>query len=104
MSSSVQISKYVNDIALIHLSDPVEWSQHVQPICLPDFEEEKFNGKQGLLAGWGFDMEGEYFLLYSFGKLNVYVSFREEQPESLIRDQDYHEINCHIIQNNSEHQ
>ena len=69
MSSLIQISKYVNDIALIHLSDPVEWSQHVQPICLPDFEEEKFYGQQGLLAGWGFDMEGECFP-------NIYVPDR----------------------------
>ncbi len=55
----LQISKNMNDIALIKLSSSVQWSQHVQPICLPDSEAENFAGKHGLLAGWGFDMERE---------------------------------------------
>jgi hypothetical protein len=55
----LQFGKYINDIALIRLSKPVEWNDLAQPICLPDPEVENFAGKHGLLAGWGFDKEGE---------------------------------------------
>ena len=41
------------------LSAAVDWNDHVQPICLPDAGSETFFGKQGLLAGWGFDAERE---------------------------------------------
>jgi hypothetical protein len=42
---------------LIKLSSPVDWTEHVQPVCLPDSESQSFAGQHGLLAGWGFDME-----------------------------------------------
>ena len=55
----LKLPKYINDIALIQLSSSVEWSEHVQPICLPDLDSQSFASKHGLLAGWGYDMEGE---------------------------------------------
>jgi len=60
-----------NDIAIIKLDRPVEWSDLVQPICLPDSGAENFAGKHGLLAGWGYEKDGEFSACKS---LNAIIS------------------------------
>lgn len=45
----------VNDIALIKLKDPVEWTQWVQPVCLPGSLENLKEGTKTYLVGWGYD-------------------------------------------------
>ncbi|KAI4499081.1 hypothetical protein M0802_005947 [Mischocyttarus mexicanus] len=41
-----------NDIALIKLQEPVEYEDHVQPICLPD-KDVDYSGKTAKVTGWG---------------------------------------------------
>ncbi len=48
--------KYVYDLALMRLAEPVRWSQYAQPVCLPDPSQRTSRGL-GYLAGWGFDGE-----------------------------------------------
>lgn len=40
------------DIALLKLSRPIHYMNHILPICLPDFDME-LRGKSGVIAGWG---------------------------------------------------
>ncbi|XP_015793378.1 vitamin K-dependent protein C-like [Tetranychus urticae] len=44
----------VNNIALLLLKEPVQFSRNIQPICLPEpGEDETFYGRNGTLAVWG---------------------------------------------------
>ena len=47
------VRRFVPDIALIKLSDPIMWTKYAQPVCLPN----KGGSARGIvhLAGWGFD-------------------------------------------------
>ena len=46
-----------DDIALINLNEPVVWSDHVQPACLPNPDKETFSGILATVAGWGWTDE-----------------------------------------------
>jgi len=41
-----------NDIALIKLDEPVEYTRDLQPICLPT-DDESFIGMDAMASGWG---------------------------------------------------
>ena len=41
-----------HDFAMLILAQPVTFSAKVQPICLPD-QDEEFGGKMAYTAGWG---------------------------------------------------
>ncbi|KAM4829162.1 prostasin [Thomomys bottae] len=41
------------DIALVHLRDPVSFSRHIRPICLPAANASFPNGLQCTVTGWG---------------------------------------------------
>lgn len=42
-----------DDIALMELQEPLSFDVNIQPICLPD-KNENFTGKLGVVSGWGF--------------------------------------------------
>jgi len=42
-----------DDIALIELEDTVEFGDNIQPICLPEIDED-FSGQMGFVSGWGY--------------------------------------------------
>lgn len=44
------------DIALLHLSDAIEYNEHVKPICLPNAEVP--SGTRCVSSGWG-DTKGK---------------------------------------------
>lgn len=50
-----------NDIALLELNDPLEWSEFVSPVCLPiEFGKsgyQKFENVLATVAGWGWTSE-----------------------------------------------
>ena len=48
--------KYVNDLALLRLSQPVKWSNKAKPSCLPDLNS-RTGRALGYLPGWGYDQE-----------------------------------------------
>ncbi|XP_074599949.1 chymotrypsinogen A-like [Brevipalpus obovatus] len=41
-----------NDIALIRLAEPMDLNDNVQPICLPQIDDD-FSGEIALVSGWG---------------------------------------------------
>ena len=49
--------KVADDIALIHLKEQVQWSDFVQPACLPNPNQETFSGVLATVAGWGWTDE-----------------------------------------------
>jgi len=45
---------FINDIALIKLSSPVDYSHGISPICLPiNLGSQLFEGKHATVTGWG---------------------------------------------------
>ncbi|XP_056640183.1 serine protease gd-like isoform X1 [Diorhabda sublineata] len=54
-------STFANDIALLKLTEEVEITAYVRPVCL--WEEntnlESVIGRQGIVVGWGFDQTGK---------------------------------------------
>ncbi|XP_076843148.1 enteropeptidase-like [Brachyhypopomus gauderio] len=47
-----------SDIALIHLETPVNFTDHIQPICLPDPKQQFEPGRKCVITGWGAVSEG----------------------------------------------
>lgn len=41
------------DIALVELKSPVTWSDHVQPVCLPNADVSFPGGMLCTITGWG---------------------------------------------------
>ncbi|KAG5843687.1 hypothetical protein ANANG_G00153550 [Anguilla anguilla] len=41
------------DIAMMHLETPVNFTDYIQPICLPDNDEQFEPGRKCFIAGWG---------------------------------------------------
>ncbi|XP_049730892.1 transmembrane protease serine 3 isoform X3 [Elephas maximus indicus] len=48
-----------NDIALMKLAGPLTFNEMVQPVCLPNSEENFPNGKMCWTSGWGATEDGE---------------------------------------------
>lgn len=46
---------YVNDIAMIHLARPAEYTDYVRPVCLwsENVDLESVVHKEGTVVGWG---------------------------------------------------
>jgi len=42
-----------NDIALIMLKDPVQYTDYIRPVCLPDVRSSIITGQTALVTGWG---------------------------------------------------
>lgn len=42
-----------NDISLLKLSSPVNFTNYIRPICLADSDSTFYNGTMGWLTGWG---------------------------------------------------
>ncbi|CAL4072041.1 unnamed protein product, partial [Meganyctiphanes norvegica] len=48
-----------NDIALLHLTLPINYSRSVYPACLPfEYSSEDFNGENATVTGWGTTSQG----------------------------------------------
>lgn len=45
-----------NDIALLRLESPVEYTDNIQPVCLPGGRSEEI-GSRGFVTGWGLTQE-----------------------------------------------
>jgi secreted trypsin-like serine protease len=43
---------FANDLALLELESPVEFDEHVVPICMPH-DKEDFTGRMATVTGWG---------------------------------------------------
>ncbi|KAK9751270.1 Serine protease gd N-terminus [Popillia japonica] len=49
--------RYFNDLAIVEINEPVEFSDYIKPICLwdGDVEINSLIGQFGTIAGWGLD-------------------------------------------------
>ena len=52
------INGIANDIALLHLSEPVEFSDYVRPACLATLQNETMAYSRCWIAGWGTTSSG----------------------------------------------
>ncbi|XP_041651915.1 ST14 transmembrane serine protease matriptase a [Cheilinus undulatus] len=49
-----------NDIALMELDSPINYSEHIQPICLPAAQHDFQTGSNVWITGWGATREGGF--------------------------------------------
>lgn len=56
-----------NDVALLTLDSPVQYTQTVRPICLPN-SADNFGGRTGVVIGWGSLRES----MFDYIKLNCF--------------------------------
>lgn len=57
-----------NDIALIQLKTPIQFTNYIQPICLPDKETRYEPGKNCTISGWGsiqYGKSSKFFMIKS---------------------------------------
>jgi trypsin len=57
MHPSYVTRQLADDIALINLDGDVQWSDRVQPACLPNPDKDSFAGLLATVAGWGWNDE-----------------------------------------------
>lgn len=46
------------DVALVELSSPLTWTNHIQPVCLPSATFQFYGGTMCYVTGWGDTQEG----------------------------------------------
>lgn len=51
-----------NDVALLTLDSPVQYSKAVRPICLPT-TTKSYGGSYGIVAGWGSLRESKFSII-----------------------------------------
>lgn len=61
---------YQNDIALLELSEQVNYKQHIIPVCLPNNKEENYTGNYATVTGWG---RTQYGVPASLGKFQLFL-------------------------------
>ena len=62
---------FENDIAVLELDSAISRQPHIVPICLPSTLNEVFEGRTGIVTGWG-RLEYGIFLLLHFGLLTLF--------------------------------
>lgn len=65
-----------NDIAVIQLKHPIQFTNFIQPICLPDKDTKYEAGKNCTISGWGSIQYGKSSEFFSPKKLSfIFVNF-----------------------------
>ncbi|GMT16871.1 hypothetical protein PFISCL1PPCAC_8168, partial [Pristionchus fissidentatus] len=80
-----------NDIVLLHLSKPLRFNQYVQPICLPDSDENAMKpGHDAWFTSWGSSF-GNDTVVNNLREAELFID-KEEVCETLYRwyDSDQH--------------
>ena len=44
---------FENDIAILELEESIRRAPHIIPICMPEKTDEVFEGRVGIVSGWG---------------------------------------------------
>ena len=55
---------FENDIAILELEDDIVRQPHIVPICMPESLQMEFEGKVGIVTGWGRTEYGTIFITY----------------------------------------
>lgn len=71
MHPSYVTRQLADDIALINLAGEVQWSDRIQPACLPNPDKDTFAGLLATVSGWGWTDEVKNGVLYLFQLLNL---------------------------------
>ncbi|XP_011794714.1 PREDICTED: serine protease 44-like [Colobus angolensis palliatus] len=79
--SNFDFASLTNDIALALLAYSVNYSSHIQPVCLPEKLFEVETGTECWVTGWGRVSESEPFVLHE-AELNI---MRHEQCHEMIK-------------------
>ena len=62
---------FENDIAVLELDSAISRQPHIVPICLPSTLNEVFEGRTGIVTGWG-RLEYGIFIQAHFGLLKLF--------------------------------
>ncbi|KAK3885117.1 hypothetical protein Pcinc_010668 [Petrolisthes cinctipes] len=89
-----------NDIAILHLSEPLEFGDSVQPVCLAR-EDRQYEGKKAIVTGWGTTKEnGDISTLLQEVELTVVTneecleSYPSSIPDSMVCASEYGKDSC----------
>lgn len=74
-----------NDIAIIRLDSPVEFTKQVRPVCLPT-GSSTYAGKTATVIGWGSLSEGTIPVLQLWRLLIVRYIFLGGHPPSVLQE------------------
>ena len=76
---------FENDIAILELEESIRRQPHIVPICMPEDTEEVFEGRMGIVSGWGRLEYGEYVraLLDHHGSDGFSSGFRMREIQTL---------------------
>lgn len=88
-----------NDICVVKLSSPFEWTDYVQPVALPEPFAETAEGTIGTIAGWGYTSDWKIFpnnhlmtvsvpIISDVACNNTYAELNDTVVESMICIQD----------------
>ena len=55
---------FENDIAILELEKEIQRQPHIVPICMPESLNMVFEGKKGIVTGWGRLKYGNYLVLF----------------------------------------
>lgn len=83
-TNTIPMFSYIrNDIALIHLSQELDFNENIKPICLPKPEMDKLEFGKVITAGWGRTVNGgdasdvlKEAELFTISNLRCILSFR----------------------------
>ena len=62
-----------NDFAIIKLAKPVIFNKYVNPICLPLYNDKKYESVEARFSGWG----SMYYEQSAHDKLHIYTKLRK---------------------------
>lgn len=65
-----------NDIAVVLLKHPIQFTSYIQPVCLPDKETIYEAGKNCTISGWGsiqYGKSSEFKCMQQISTLNAYI-------------------------------
>ncbi|XP_026559466.1 ovochymase-1-like [Pseudonaja textilis] len=66
-----------SDIALVELTEPLEFNHYVHPVCLPEQDEKIEPSRICVITGWGNQYEGKHF---PFHRKNILMSQNDSYP------------------------
>lgn len=70
---------FENDIAILELESDISRQPHIVPICMPATLDMNFEGKMGIVTGWGRTEYGKKFILKP--KYYLYFNVLFDDPE-----------------------
>ena len=87
-----------NDIALLRIEPITEFTDSVQPVCMPTESFEEYEGETVIVSGWGTLEDGDiyYYMIIYFMVDVIFIA-----AKTLGKLQGYPNVKCTLTQKNT---